>query len=473
MKKILVFLLLLLCVWTVFAEHVSFAVARQVAANWVKTLQADFKDRVALTSGEILNRDGIDVGYVFHFSPAGYVLVAAEDYLPPVKLYSLKNDFGREGKDLEEQIVGTLFSLIRKVNAKKLDPDRYFLKCNRDNFSFLKTRRSRAQILLAADPYQDALPFLRTAWNQGEPYNLKCPTINGRRPPSGCVATAFAQIFYHYKYPQAGRGSHGYLWQGKNLSASFAHAYDWERMLLDYKATPGTTEQREAVAQLMYDVGVAFEMDYEMKGSGAYATDASDEIKAIERSQVGTDDQWFAIARQQVDNGLPVAFSIYSEDSGHEVVIDGYRVSQGATTFHINMGWGGSYDGYFSLNNIDDFEVNEWQIFVYDIYPPGYMDVLPPQNTAGEAILNESLFFSQYICRITWDAAAGDDAALSKYVVLRKDSLGNVAVLAEVPPQAREYEFRSPDYAACSYAVMAVDRNGRQSTAKYFSLVLR
>ncbi len=229
MKKMLVFLLLLLCVWPAFAEHVSFAVARQVAANWVKTLQADFKNQVALTSGELLNRDGIDVGYVFHFSPAGYVLVAAEDYLPPVKLYSLKNDFGREGKDLEEQVIGTLFSLIRKVNAKKLDPDRYFLKCNRDNFSFLRTRRSRAQMLLSADPYQDALPFLRTAWNQGEPYNQKCPTINGRRPPSGCVATAFAQIFYHYQYPQAGRGSHSYLWQGKTLSAGFAHAYDWER----------------------------------------------------------------------------------------------------------------------------------------------------------------------------------------------------------------------------------------------------
>jgi hypothetical protein len=199
----------------------------------------------------------------------------------------------------------------------------------------------------------------------------------------------------------------------------------------------------------------------------------SDEIKTIERSQVGTDEQWFAIARQQVDNGLPVAFSIYSEDSGHEVVIDGYRVSQGATTFHINMGWGGSYDGYFSLNNIDDFDINEWQIFVYDIYPPGYMDVPPPQNTAGEARLNESLFFSQYICRVTWDAAAGGDTAPSKYVVLQKDNLGNVAVLADVQPQAREYEVRSADYAACSYAVMAVDQSGRQSTAKYFSLVLR
>lgn len=483
MKKTAVFFLLLLCAWLAFGEHVSFADARQVAVNWVKTLKSDFGEQVALTTGDVLCREGIDVGYVFNFSPVGYVLVAAEDYLPPVKLYSLKNDFAHEGKNFEDQVVGVLFSLIRQVNAKALDPERYFLKSNRDNFTFLKGERPQAQMLTASTPLRDALPFLRTAWNQGDPYNLKSPMINGRRSPSGCVATAFAQIFYHYQYPAAGQGSHSYLWQGTTLAADFNHPYNWDQMLLDYQTTSATPEQEEAVAQLMYDVGVAFEMDYAMMGSGAYATDAltvlprffkyADEIKAIERSEVGGDEQWFDIARQQVDNGLPVAFSIYNDDSGHEVVIDGYRISQGATTFHINMGWGGSYDGYYSLNNIDGFEVDEWQIFVYDIFPPGYMDVPPPQNSGGEAYLNESLFFSQYVCRITWNAGANGDADLSKYVVLQKDSQGNMAVLAEVPAQAREYAFRSADYAACSYAVAAVDQNGRQSTAKYFSLVLR
>ena len=483
MKKTGIFLMLLLCAWLAFGEHVSFADARQVAVNWIKTLNSAFKDQVALTTGEILRRDGIAVGYVFHFSPAGYMLVAAEDYLPPVKLYSLKNDFAREGRDFEDQVVGTLSSLIRKVNAKILDPEKYFLKSNRDNFSLLKKERPQARMLTVQNPVQDAVPFLRTAWNQGDPYNLKCPLINGRRPPCGCVATAFAQIFYHYRYPVAGQGSHSYIWNGKTLTANFNHPYKWDQMLLNYQTTTANTEQKEAIAQLMYDVGVAFEMDYGLRGSGAYATEAltalpgffkySDEIKAIYRSQVSTDNQWFDIAQQQVDKGLPVAFSIYNDDSGHEVVIDGYRISQGATTFHINMGWGGSYDAYYSLNNIDGFEVDEWQIFIYDIYPPGYLDVQPPQNTAGEAHLNESLFFSQYVCRVSWEASPSGDTNLSKYVVLQKDGQGNVAALSEVLPEVKEYVFRSADYSACSYAVVAVDQNGRQSTAKFFSLVLR
>ena len=101
-----------------------------------------------------------------------------------LKLYSLKNDFAREGRDFENQVIATLTSLIRKVNAKTLDPEKHFLKNNRDNFSLLKKERQQAQMSTAPVPAQDAVPFLRTAWNQGDPYNLKCPTINGRDLPA-------------------------------------------------------------------------------------------------------------------------------------------------------------------------------------------------------------------------------------------------------------------------------------------------
>ncbi|MBN2344842.1 MAG: C10 family peptidase [Candidatus Aminicenantes bacterium] len=483
MKKLLVTAVLFLWFGMIFAAHVPFADAKQVAQNWVQILADEFRDRVTLAGGESLRRQGVVVGHVFHLAPSGFVLVAAEDYLPPVKLYSLKNEFGREGRTFEEQIIGNLQALIAKVNAGTLDPEKYFLGVNRDNFAWLKKERPLPRALMSVTPVQDAAPLLRTAWNQGDPYNALCPEINGRKPPCGCVATAFAQIFHYFQYPATGRGSHSYQWRGTSLTTRFDHPYPWDQMLLDYNETPGSTEQRNAVARLMFDLGVAFEMDYNLRGSGAYPTDAltvlplyfkySDRIKAIERSGVSSDEQWFAIARQQLDNGLPLAFAIYSEDVGHEVVIDGYRVSGGATSFHINMGWGGAYDAYYSLNNIMDFDVNEWQIFVYDIYPPDFLAVPPPQNTGGEAFLNESLFFSQYFCRIRWEAGPGGDAELGKYVILQRDGQGNVSTLGEVEPRVKEFTFRCADYSACSYAVVAVDRSGRQSVVKYFPLLLR
>lgn len=483
MRFLFLLLFFLLAVRPVFSDRVSFAEARNVALGWVDILNTGFKDKVALGDGERLVRRGIVAGYVFHFVPAGYVLIAAEDYLPPIKLYSLKNDFGREGRELEEQVLGGFCSLIRRVREKEIDPESYFMGSNRENFARLRAERRQASPLSSSVPIEDMAPMLRSTWNQGDPYNQLCPTINGRKPPCGCVATAFAQILNYHRYPASGRGAHSYSWRGTTLSADFNHAYRWDQMLPDYDGAAATAEQKTAVARLMYDLGVAFEMDYNLLGSGAYATDAltvlpdhfqySSDIRAIEHHEVARDDDWFNIARQQLDNGLPVAFSIYTEDSGHEVVIDGYRISQGATSFHINLGWGGTYDGYFSLNNILDFNKNEWQIFVYNIHPPGYRAVQPPLNAVGEAHLNESLFFSEYYCRIAWEASPNGDGDLSRYAVLRKDGLGNVTTLGEVPPQDKEFVFRTADFAPFTYAVVAVDRSDRQSPARYFSLELR
>ena len=49
-------------------------------------------------------------------------------------------------------------------------------------------------------------PFLTTKWDQVNPYNLMCPKIGKSYCPTGCVATAAAQIMKYYKYPAQGQG---------------------------------------------------------------------------------------------------------------------------------------------------------------------------------------------------------------------------------------------------------------------------
>ena len=58
------------------------------------------------------------------------------------------------------------------------------------------------------------------AWDQTSPYNLLCPYISyydedeeenvSGRAPTGCVATALAQVMYYWKYPAASTGSISY-----------------------------------------------------------------------------------------------------------------------------------------------------------------------------------------------------------------------------------------------------------------------
>ena len=48
----------------------------------------------------------------------------------------------------------------------------------------------------------------------------------------------------------------------------------------------------------------------------------------------------------EVAAGRPVLYTGNTESGGHAFVCDGYDESG---LFHINWGWGGSGDGYFSL----------------------------------------------------------------------------------------------------------------------------
>jgi hypothetical protein len=109
-------------------------------------------------------------------------------------------------------------------------------------------------------------------WNQGEPYNNLCPVITstGKRTVTGCVATAMAQIMKHYNYPATDQGSNTYTSDTHKfeLSADFSKVtFDWANMTNTYSSS-STEAQKNAVATLMYNCGVAVNMNYDMS-SGA------------------------------------------------------------------------------------------------------------------------------------------------------------------------------------------------------------
>lgn len=492
MKKNLVFIFVLTLCISIFAGQVSFDRAQTAAENWARHLRTTFNDPAAVVSGETILREGTVVAYVFHLHPRGYILVSAEDYLPPVKLYSLANNFGEEGKELEEFIFNQYVRIIEKVNNSEIDPGLWFDRRNKRNFRRLSRVSGSFTGPLAGDPpdpgpplypasisrVEEVLPLVTTTWSQGEPYNLKCPMVNGERSVTGCVATAFAQIMKYYEYPPRGRYDRGYVTDTHQLSVStsFDHPYHWDRMLNAYpEPDTGTTEQQDAISQLMFDVGVALNMDYAPDGSGASTSwavvsfpayfDYSREILRVSRMGWG-DAGWFQLARDQVDAGFPVAVSIYRVGGGHMVVIDGYRISNGADMFHINMGWGGAYDAYYSLNNIvvrDDrqYTILEWQGYVLNMVPPHLENELPPMSIGASAHENKSLFQREYYCELTFQGIPGMDNDIDRYEIVRYNgNTGERTVLTEVDHtgQSEPYRctFRFPEYTPDLYVVNSV-----------------
>lgn len=230
----------------------------------------------------------------------------------------------------------------------------------------------------------DIPELIKTKWNQQEPYNNAIPVpSNGVKLYTGCTATATAQVMKFWNYPTKGIGSHSFSMkptlpdntEGSEeviFSADYGNTtYKWESMLNEYTnnygwvngawtATPAyTEEQGNAVATLMYHVGVMADMNYGAYGSSGssgnifkmaegltnYFGYANSSIYLIRKNY--TDEEWENLIYNELASGRPILYSGKSSASGHAFVCHGYSASD--NKYAINWGWGGSYDGYFAL----------------------------------------------------------------------------------------------------------------------------
>ncbi len=201
-------------------------------------------------------------------------------------------------------------------------------------------------------------PLLKSKWGQGHPFNAKTGY-----PYSGCVATAVAQMMYYYQWPAQGTGKAeykvNYYDEMKRADFSQSH-YDWANMLPSYLyPVHATTEQEDAVALLMNDVGVASFMQYTPAASGTQGVFAYQALQKhfsytaayVTRAVEGAS-RFAEILRKELLNGCPV----YLEGrpagaaSGHAWVADGFDENG---LFHMNFGWEGQGDAYYSLTNLN------------------------------------------------------------------------------------------------------------------------
>jgi len=214
--------------------------------------------------------------------------------------------------------------------------------------------------LLRETPNPQAVvnPLVQQKWNQYAPYNDLFPFIPGHAKDDGtgrlytnCTNTAWAQIMAFHRHPARGSGQSTTVGPNHFVTVSSVNlnvAYDWNNMLNSYRRDGGNSNerQRNAVAVLMYHIALA------VGAQGNYYTVMTENFgydKSFQQHEriFYTDAGWEALIRSQLDAGLPVYYSSSREGGGHAFIIDGYD-NQGR--FHINWGWGGGYDGWYSLN---------------------------------------------------------------------------------------------------------------------------
>jgi hypothetical protein len=372
------------------AERATQEEMEHVCLNWLAYMVDQTGGWAGSTEPEIVDTADIVAGDVilarrYSIAPAGFVLVPILKELPPVKAYS-----DRSGLDIT-QTVG-LPQLLREILEDRVNVyiERYgsldftqpltgevlFDRTNREQwdrfgvepvqFEAGLNQRSVATLLGAG-------PLLTSDWHQGEPYYNDCPIgYDGRRTVVGCVATAAAQVLRYHEWPPRGEGEFEYYWSGDNscgggsspggyLYADFSDAYDWDNMPDDCGGGCSTAEQA-ALAELSYEVGVAFRMDYGACGSGTYTHYAltalptyfgyRDSIDRENRSD-HTPDSWFALIKWEVNSNRPMLYTFYAPTWGHAIVCDGWReTDNGTKQYHMNYGWGGGNTAWYTIDQL-------------------------------------------------------------------------------------------------------------------------
>lgn len=327
MKRLTFILLLILSFSSLFAKERTNEEKMAIAKRYLFRHATNSRAKSLNKIQELKNLDGLTV---LGYQQGGFVIVSNDDTNAPVVGYS-------------EQ-------------EANLDAPELLWYLNAANQALL----SRTASATASENKEPIEPLLKTRWGQDTPYNNLCPTERENANviyPTGCVATAMAQVMYYHQYPEKGTGNITYSFQDRILSADFNNTYyQWRLMTPTYKKGQYSDESALAVATLMYQCGVSIKMQYNVGGSGAFSYNAATALRKnfgyhenlqIHYRDYYTAKEWINKVYNELKAGRPIIYTGVDENNGgHCFVVDGYDQNN---FVHVNWGWDGMNDGYYDI----------------------------------------------------------------------------------------------------------------------------
>ena len=241
-------------------------------------------------------------------------------------------------------------------------------------------------------------PLLTTQWTQDAPYNMLCPADpleNYDHSYAGCPAVAMGQIINYLRTTHGTRFDDSDDYCTNNYFGRIFHIDDdWETYLfpsfpqlntlldsVDSTFQRGEELSDSLTAAVVFACGVACRQVYSASqsyGSGTFYVDQA--FEAYQRFGFADcrlfrepDSAMYAILIANLQAGYPAHLAVENPagTSGHNVVVDGYRESDGK--FHLNFGWGGLRDNWYHIPDPNGFSYGWTKIegLIVNLVPEG------------------------------------------------------------------------------------------------------
>ncbi len=342
-----------------FAEVIPVDLAKKVAkniyyerANLVKSRSYNSINLSLVTAEEY---KGTPVYYIFNVGKnQGFVIVSADNSVKPILGYGFNGRF-----DLDNIPPG-LQQIMNEYKAEISNAQENKVRANSEVRQLWEKYMFGNERNLKGNDIKSITPLLLTEWNQGTYYNTSCPA-DAQGPDGhvyvGCVAVALCQIMKFWNYPEHGEGSktshNNYNGGYGEITIDFAaQTYRWKNM-------PNSESMyNKDLEDILFHAGVAVSMHWGPDGSSS-STQAlaaalknyfkySSNLDYVKRSDY-SDTEWLNLMKGEIDAKRPVAYAGSGSDGGHEWNMDGYQSDQ----LHMNWGWGGAYNGYYSIDDLN------------------------------------------------------------------------------------------------------------------------
>ncbi len=386
MKRIILLSISLINFIFLFSNPINTEIAKKVAKN--------FMDKKRYSSNGILNLvteklNGETSFYVVSFQEGGWVMVSSDNSTVPVLGYSFNGIYKIEDQKPEAFIEWINGYKEQILTSSKLKATNIEILQKWEELLENKSQKS----LITYTPGTSLLNVPgrgEVIWNQDynndggctPSYHKYCPSGTGNlcfcdRKSTGCGAVAMGQIMWYWQWP---------------ISTSY-RTYNWNLMPTELNYS-STTPEEDEIANLLRDIGRpdATDMTYWCSGTWTTVNKVEDAfinmfnykgVKKHVKKYWEYGDAWQDLIRSEIDTERPVFYRGDKSDlstSKHMFVLDGYDAAD-PDFFHINWGWAGSYNNYFTLEDLTpgSHNYNKNQMAIVGISPT-IDEIIPPVN---------------------------------------------------------------------------------------------